>query len=188
VFIGISIWLWSGPSQALGFLGGLTLMIYFGVVTIIDAEHRLILHPVSMFGAVLGTVIGIYLHGVYSTLLGGAAGFGFMLILYYLGIGYVWLLNRRKRKLAEERVEDFQEEQGEVGEGLGFGDVNLSGVIGLMLGWPGVIAGLVLGILLAGIASLGLIVIMLLGKRYRPNMALPYGPYLVTAAVVLLYF
>jgi leader peptidase (prepilin peptidase)/N-methyltransferase len=157
-------------------------------VTVIDLEHRLILHPVSLIGVALGAGIGIYLHGVYLTLLGGAVGFGIMLILYYLGVGYVRLITRRKRKLAEQQAVESQEEQGEMGEGLGFGDVNLSGVIGLMLGWPGIIAGLILGIILAGIASLGYILFMVLSKRYHPNMALPYGPYLVAAAVVLLYF
>jgi leader peptidase (prepilin peptidase)/N-methyltransferase len=186
VFVGFSLWLWYGPPQTFGFFGGLILMLYFGVVTVIDAEHRLILHPVSLVGAALGAVVGVYLHGVYSTLLGGAAGFGLMLILYYLGVVYVQLIAHRKRKLAERRADSAQEEQGEVGEGIGFGDVNLSGVIGLMLGWPGIVAGLVLGIILAGIASLGYILYMILSKRYHPNMALPYGPYLVAAAVFLL--
>ena len=43
----------------LGFLGGLFVIGYFGVVVIIDIEHRLILHPVSIFGAVSGLVIAI---------------------------------------------------------------------------------------------------------------------------------
>lgn len=73
-------------------------------------------------------------------------------------------------------------------EALGFGDVNLSGVIGLMLGWPGIAAGLILTIFIAGIVSLVYLLIRLLTRRYQAFMAIPYGPFLVASAIILLYF
>jgi prepilin signal peptidase PulO-like enzyme (type II secretory pathway) len=58
----------------------------------------------------------------------------------------------------------------------------------LLLGWPGIIAGLVLAILLGGLASLIYVGVMILSKRFRTFAVIPYGPFLVLAAVALLYF
>jgi prepilin signal peptidase PulO-like enzyme (type II secretory pathway) len=71
---------------------------------------------------------------------------------------------------------------------LGFGDVNLSGVLGLILGFPGILLGLFIAIMVAGLVSLVFLVAMLLVRKYRLFMALPYGPFLVIGAVTLLYF
>src|SRR4030066_851183 len=71
---------------------------------------------------------------------------------------------------------------------LGFGDVTLAGVLGLVLGWPGIIPGLVLAILLGGMASLVYLFGMLITHRYQPFSAIPYGPFLLASAVLLLYF
>jgi leader peptidase (prepilin peptidase)/N-methyltransferase len=73
------------------------------------------------------------------------------------------------------------------GEALGFGDVTLSGVIGLLLGWPGVIAGLIVAVFLAGAVGLLAMLPMLFRRQYDPNLALPYGPFLALGAFYLLY-
>ena len=80
--------------------------------------------------------------------------------------------------------------RGESGEeeALGFGDVNLSGVLGLMLGWPVIVLGLVLAILLGGAVSLVYLLLMLVLRRYRRYAAIPYGPFLVAGAVILIFF
>jgi leader peptidase (prepilin peptidase)/N-methyltransferase len=176
VFTGLSLWLWLFPPDALGFSAGMLLLAYFGVVTVIDIEHRLILHPVSIFGAIVGFGVGVWLHGIQATLLGGVFGFGCMLILYFIGILFVRLLARQR----DQNIGDA--------EGLGFGDVNLGGVIGLILGWPGIVGGLVLAILLAGAVSFAYLLIMLFAQRYQHGMSLPYGPFMVASAVILLYF
>ena len=72
-------------------------------------------------------------------------------------------------------------------EALGFGDVALSGVLGLFLGWPGIIAGLVLAILLGGAGSLIVLIYSLVRRRYHAFMVIPYGPFLIIAAVVLIF-
>ena len=74
-----SILLWYQPHPKLGYFLGFFLLIYFAVVFVIDLEHRLILHPVSIFGAILGLGVGWLLRGPGPTLLGGLAGFGIML-------------------------------------------------------------------------------------------------------------
>lgn len=175
VFIVACLGIWTAPPERLTFLIGLVWLIYFGVIIVIDIEHRLILHPVSWVGAVLGLSTGVWLHGWLNTLIGGAVGFGIMLGFYWLGIGYVRFVARKKGQNVEE------------GDAFGFGDVNLSGVIGLLLGWPGVLAGLVFAILFSGVFMLLFIGGMLIARRYTPNMALPYGPFLAASALYLLF-
>lgn len=171
----LAIWIWFFHPVRLGFWGSIVLIAYFILVTVIDIEHRLILHPVSIFGAGLGLLIGIYLHGVIATLLGGLVGFGSMLILYWLGE----LLIRLLAKFRGESIDDVA---------LGFGDVNLSGIIGLMLGFPAVVLGLFVAVMAGGIVSLVYLLLMLLLRKYRLFTALPYGPFLIIGAVILLFF
>lgn len=174
-FVGITLWLWNAPPPELGFWLGWILLVYFGLVVVIDLEHRLILHSVSLVGIVLGFGLGALLRGWKSTLIGGVSGFLVMLVLYFFGAVLMkWLANRRGKDLQEEA--------------LGFGDVNLGGVLGLLLGWPGVIIGLVFAILLAGVVSLFYLLVMLTSGRYRMDMAIPYGPFMVGGAIILLYF
>jgi leader peptidase (prepilin peptidase)/N-methyltransferase len=174
-FVLVALWLWNSPPEKFGFLAGLIILAFFGLVAIIDLEHRLILHPVSGVGAILGMAIGIWLNGIISTLLGGAVGFAIMLILYYLGAFLMsWVARRRGQALNEEA--------------LGFGDVILGGVLGLLLGWPGIVIGLILTILIAGIVSFIYMISALLTRRYRFDMAIPYGPFLISGAILLLFF
>jgi len=150
-------------------------LVYFGVVVLIDIEHRLIMHPVSMVGGIICFGIGFWQHGLLQTVLGGAAGLAIMLGVYFLGILFArWLARRRNMETDEE--------------GLGFGDVALSCVLGFLLGWPGIGAGLIIAVLLGGAVSLVVMVIALVTKKFHAFMAIPYGPFLITAAVVLLFW
>jgi prepilin signal peptidase PulO-like enzyme (type II secretory pathway) len=175
VYIVITVWLWSSPPEHLGIIVGLILLIYFGVVVVIDLEHRLILHPVSLVGGVIGLIVGVWLHGLPETILGGLAGFGIMLGLYLLG----YLLARGVARIKNQTLDE---------EALGFGDVMLGGVLGLLLGWPGIVLGIVLAVLIGGLVSLLYVVILLVRRRYRSFIAIPYGPFLVAGCVGLLYF
>jgi leader peptidase (prepilin peptidase)/N-methyltransferase len=162
------------PAENLGVIGSLAWLFYFGVVVVIDLEYRLILHPVSLVGALLGLVFGILNHGVLNTILGGMAGFGIMLAFYFLGVLFI-------RFISKTRGDDIDE------VALGFGDVNLAGVIGLLLGWPGIVGGIFLAIIIGGVVS-GIVVVMgMIQKKYQAFQALPYGPFLVISAAALLY-
>ena len=91
--------------------------------------------------------------GVCSALLGGAAGAGLLAVPYLVSRG-----------------------------GMGFGDVKLAGLIGLMLGAPIVFASLLLGVV-AG----GLVAVLPLALRIRSRKdAIPFGPFLAGAALVSL--
>lgn len=149
------------------------LLVYFGVVVVIDIEYRLILHPVSLAGVLLCGSWGMWRHGVAATLLGGAVGFVLMYGLYALGGVFLRAVNRWRKQPVEEVA-------------LGFGDVNLSGVIGLLLGWPGVLAGLSLAILFGGVFSLGWLLVQAALRRYRAFEPIPYGPFLAAGALFLL--
>lgn len=163
------------PAQALGSVGTILWLIFFALVMVIDLEHRLIIHPVSLVGAALGLVFGIRAHGIINTLLGGAAGFGIMLAFYFLGEAFVKIISRRRGEQIEEVA-------------LGFGDVNLAGIMGLLLGWPGVVGGIFLAVILGGVVSGLVLVYQLIKKDYRAFQALPYGPFLAISVLALFYF
>ena len=174
--LGLTIWTWLKPTERLDpFLATLVLG-YFVLVTVIDNEHRLIIHSTSMIGAFLGIISGWTLHGFAPTILGGLTGFGLMFGLYLLGIG----LLKVAAWLGKKASEDI--------EALGFGDVILGGVLGLMVGWPGTIVFLILTIFIAGGGSLAFLAYKVLRKQYKNNLTFPYGPFMVLAAFILLFF
>ena len=72
-------------------------------------------------------------------------------------------------------------------EGLGYGDVRLSGLLGLFLGWLGPAAMLTAA--LAGALGAAAAALVLLARRRGPGATLPFGPFLAggAAAVVLLH-
>lgn len=168
-------WLYLQTKPALGFWPSFLLLIYFGIVVVIDLEHHLIMHPTSIFGGILGLILGSLVHGVGETLLGGLAGFGAMLVLYFLGVIFARFVVRRSRS-------GFND------EALGFGDVILGGVLGLILGWPAIIAGLFFSIILAGVISLIYLTISFFARKYKAFTFIPYGPFMVTGAAALIFF
>jgi len=180
---------WLFPPKALGFPLGMVVLIYFGVIIVIDLEHRLILHPTSLVGAVLGLVVGTYIHsradgllgGIGNSLLGGLFGFGVMFLLYQFG---ALVARIRARKMQAAGQADDEE------EALGGGDVYLLGVLGLMLGWPFIFNALILGILFGGAVSLLFVIALLVRRRYPGESLMtfiPYGPYFIVSAFYLLF-
>ena len=183
------LYFWMYPSQRLGPVLTLLVLVYFGIVMVIDLEHRLILYVTSLAGAILGLIVGTYIYSKeYSllvslgqSLLGGVVGFGIMFLLYKFG---ELVARYRSRKLVAAGKADDEE------EALGGGDVYLSGVLGLMMGWPVVLA-LIYGALLGGIVSLILIVALLIRRRFSSEALMtfiPYGPFLIIGAFYVLFF
>jgi leader peptidase (prepilin peptidase)/N-methyltransferase len=85
---------------------------------------------------------------------GAGLGFGIMLVIYVITRG-----------------------------GTGAGDVKLAALLGAMLGFPQIVAGLALGYILGGIVAVLLLVTGIKGRKD----AIPFGPALVsgTALVVV---
>ena len=169
-----TIYIWLNPPNRTGFFLAYLLLAYLGVVFVIDAEHRLIMHPVSIAGAILGLGIGSYAHGLLPALIGGAFGFGSMLLLYYLGEVFTRAMAKRRGEAIDEVA-------------LGFGDVNLCGVTGLLLGWPVILAGILFTILVGGLGSLLVIIYMLIRKRYNAFTPIPYAPFLIFSILFYLF-
>ncbi len=147
------------------------------LITVIDLEHRLILYVTIFPTAFVALVYGLLgaERGVARTLLGGAAGFLSLLAVYWLGGFFSWLVARlRQRPLSEVA--------------FGGGDVNLAGVIGLAVGWQGIVLALMIAILSGGVGATLYLMVMALRRRYSLFTAIPYGPFLVFGAVVLLLF
>lgn len=184
------LYLWLFPRPGLGLPLSLIVLTYFGVIIVIDLEHRLILFPTVIAGAVLGLITGTYLFskqdgilaGMFTSVLGGVAGFAIMFLFYKLGETVARYRARRMR--AAGQAEDDE-------EALGGGDVYLSGVLGLMLGWPNVILGITAGALAGGAMGLLAVIAYLIQRRYAENSLMtfmPYGPALVLGAFYILYF
>jgi prepilin signal peptidase PulO-like enzyme (type II secretory pathway) len=182
VILAANIYTWLQPPSKLGYFLGLILIVYFGVVFVIDMEHRLILHPTSIFGAVFGAVIGAVAHGIGPTLWGGLGGFLIMMAFYYLGVLFARI--RARRMLAQGQEADDE-------EALGSGDVILVTVLGLILGWPLIWVCLLYGILLGGLVSFFIVLWLIVSGRYGANALMtfiPYGPYFIVTAAMIVYF
>jgi len=191
IFVASFLTFWLTPPKSLGLPLSLIVLTYFGLITVIDFEHRLILHPTSLFGAILGLIAGTYLNsrlnnnglllGFGMSLVGGLIGFGVMFLLYKVG---ELVARFRTRKMQAAGQADDEE------EALGGGDVYLLGVLGLMLGWPFILNVLVFGVLLGGIASIFLLVVILARRKYASEalmIFIPYGPYFIFSAIYVLF-
>lgn len=168
------------PPYRLEYVLGMLLLTYFAIAFVIDLEHHLILHQTSIFGALLGLGLGLWMNGLIPTLLGGLAGIVIMLVFYYFGI----LFSRLRARRMQTAGQDADDE-----EALGFGDVILAGVLGLILG-PFIWFGLLLGILLGGLAGIVMVLYLMIAKRYQTQalmVFMPYGPFFITSAFLILF-
>lgn len=178
----LSVYSFSQPPTHIGFWLGILLSIYFGVVFVIDMEHRLILHPTSIVGSLLALILGAISHGLAPTLLGGLGGLLIMLAFYFFGVLFAKLRARRMRAQGIE-VDDE--------EALGQGDVILVTILGLLVGWPLIWFLIIVSTLLGGIVSIFLIINLLIQRRYNANafmVFIPYGPYFIVGAALIVYF
>lgn len=125
-------------------------------VIVIDLEHHRVLNVMLAPAAVVVALFSLLpsTPDPLNTVLGGAVGFGVFLLLAILGRG-----------------------------ALGLGDVKLAGVIGMMVGYPGVLTALIIGALVGAGAAL----ILLLSRKATRKTAIAYAPYLAFGAFVILW-
>ncbi len=167
-------WLYAIDPAPGVFLPSLLLSMIFLLILITDFEHRLILHAVTLPAAILIGLIGVLdpSRGPSKTLVGGAVGFGAVLVLYLFG----GLFGRLMGQMRGQSVDEVA---------FGFGDVTLAGVIGLAVGWPGVVLAVFIGILAGGLFSLAYLIAMLIRRRYQAFIPIPYSPFLILGALVV---
>jgi prepilin signal peptidase PulO-like enzyme (type II secretory pathway) len=181
-----SVLFWFFPIGRLGYWVSLFLIAYLSIIFVIDIEHRLIFIPICIAGLMGAIPLGIWLRftnplisarfwqSVGLTFLGGAVGFLVMLAVYYLGV----LFNRIIKRIRKTTLNE---------EAFGSGDVLVAAIIGLILGWPGVLAVLLLTLLMGGIFSGLYIAVKSIKKKYQAFTAIPYAPFLIISAIILLY-
>ena len=168
------LWLWFNRVSPLNFVNDLVLLFYFGIVWVVDQETRLIPYTISASGLVIGLVAGGFRNGIITTLVGGVVGFSLSLGLFLFGIVFIAISNRWRGKSTQEVA-------------FGFGDVLLGGVIGLVVGWPLIVNSLLISVLLAGLFSLLYLGLKVITRSYTFGLAIPYAPFLILGALVVLY-
>ncbi len=152
------LWLALGPSTRLAFY--LVYAFIFAIILITDIERRLILNAVTFPAMLLAIVASLIMPGITltSALIGGALAFVFFLIVALVGNSVF-------------------------GSGaLGGGDVTLATFVGLITGFPLVVEAIVLTILIGAAVSMFLLITRV--RRLRDYV--PYGPFIVAAAVITL--
>jgi len=71
------------------------------------------------------------------------------------------------------------------GKGMGFGDVKLAFLIGIVLGFPKILAALYLAFLTGAICG---IILIIWRKKKLKGGTIPFGPFLIIGAVLSLFF
>ena len=66
------------------------------------------------------------------------------------------------------------------GKWMGFGDVKLAILLGLILGWPNILVGLFLAFLFGAIIGL----IMMVFEKKNLKSEIPFGPFLITGTLI----
>ena len=146
----------------------------FLVLGVIDLERQLILNKIVYPAAAAALLIDILLPppkiidftlplpltGVISGVMGGTMGFVLFLTIYF-----VTLLIYKQ-------------------EGIGFGDVKLAGLIGLVTGSRLVLVAMLMGVILGGLVGM----VLLLLKIKRGKEAIPFGPFLSLTTMVTLFW
>lgn len=127
-------------------------------VIFFDLEHRLILDRVMFPAMLVALVVSLFGRPWWA---GIATGLGAALVFLLLA-----LLGSAIFKA----------------EAMGFGDVKLVLFIGLLLGWPQTLTGIFYGVVLAGLVSIGVII---LNRSVKGTIA--YGPYLAIGALIMLF-
>ncbi len=134
----------------------------FLVILVIDLEHSLILNKVVYPAAVISLGLaplnlapGIIDPGIISALIGGAAGLAILLLPTVVWRG-----------------------------SMGWGDVKMAGLIGLVTGLPHVFVALVIAIIGGGLVAGVLLLLKVKGRKE----GIPFGPFLSLGALATIFW
>jgi prepilin signal peptidase PulO-like enzyme (type II secretory pathway) len=172
-YVILSIFIWFESNSVWQYALAMVVIIYIGAVTLIDIKHKLVLHEMSVFGMVIAAYAGYSTFGIKLSIIGGAAGFGIMLFFYFASRGVGRLLESWQDVISNEPA-------------LGFGDVTFTGILGLMLGWPGIMFALFVSVY-AGF-FLGIIYLLALARhgkeKKKGQLILPFVPFLAFGSAI----
>jgi len=147
------LWWQYGPTLKLGIMSFYYCLL--AVILVIDLEHGLILnkivYPATGIALIMVTVMAFFtpeqglVKDIVSALIGGVVGLVVLLLIALIFRG-----------------------------GMGWGDVKMAGLMGVMVGFPGILAALLLAIIGGGLVAAILLILRVRGSL-RPIMALPTG-------------
>jgi leader peptidase (prepilin peptidase) / N-methyltransferase len=149
-----------GLSPKLGIMAFYTCL--FVVVFVIDLERGLILNKIVYPAMVVAFLLalapqpllgGQVTERIANAALGGGVGFGIFLLIAIVSRG-----------------------------GMGWGDVKLVAVIGLVTGFPMVLFSIVLAAIIGAVVAVALVI----AKKRTFKETLPFGPFLAVAAMITL--
>jgi leader peptidase (prepilin peptidase)/N-methyltransferase len=171
-----TLWCQHGPSLRLFFESLYTAILI--LLFVIDLEHRLVLHVTTLPAILLALGGSFFLsregYNWRLALLGGATGFLLVWAMYLFGHLFVRALERRRGVEINEVA-------------FGFGDVTLTTLIGLIVGFPTVVFALALGVVLGGVGgAVYWLIQAVVRRRYTAFTAIPYGPFLIVAGWIFM--
>jgi len=149
----------------------------FVLLAVVDIERkRILLLPViaaSLLALFAAATFPQYTPGLSSSLAGGVVG-GSVFGLVYIGGRVYGRIRGRTRELPTA---------------FGKGDIYVMAMGGLIVGFPNVLAAIVLAVFLGGAGALAFLLgTRRRGGRIRRFAALPYGPYILAATYFVMLF
>jgi prepilin signal peptidase PulO-like enzyme (type II secretory pathway) len=122
------------------------------VIMVIDLERGLILNKLVYPGIVIALIVSIFLPPyIAKAAIGGGIGFGIFILITLISRG-----------------------------GMGWGDVKLATLLGLITGFPLVFIALLLAIIFGGLVAIVLLLLKIRGRK-EP---IPFGPFLSLSIIV----
>lgn len=125
------------------------------VILVIDLERGVILNKVVYPAAAIALIIAAFMPnpGIIKVLIGGGLGLVILLLVALVSKG-----------------------------GIGWGDVKMAGLVGLLTGFPLVLVSLLLAVVSGGLVA----AVLLALKIKRRKQAIPFGPFLSLGAMLTL--
>lgn len=155
------------------------IVLFLAILTLVDIEHYLIPDEATVAIGVLGAVAAWVTAPAFTEATGSFLGSYAMLA----GLHGSWWIGHLVGGAASCGIllALFAITRG---RGIGFGDVKLAFALGLAFGWPDSVVLVGLAFVLGSLAAVPALIM----RRAGMKTALPFGPFLALAAVVLLAF
>ncbi len=153
-------------------------MAVFALIIVIDVEHKLILFAViipSSAVALLDAMLTSYQPNLTQSLGGAIGGFLIFFVIYNGGVIFTYVAGMFRGDATDKIA-------------FGYGDVMMAMLSGFILGFAPMISVVFIAIFLGAFVALAVITRQILRKQYNAFTAIPYGPFIVIATMIMLLF